>query len=334
MPTNAPRIVGIGEAMVELSPAGEGLYRLGFAGDTFNTVWHMAQLLGDRAAVGFCTRIGTDALSERFAGQLAGDGLDPAFVGRDEARHMGLYLIELSGTERSFQYWRGESAARALADQPAELQQGLAGADLIHVSGITLAILAPPARETLQQALGVARRAGALVSFDPNVRPTLWPSLDEARAAILNMVGIADIVLPSFDDERLLWGDASPADTVRRYRDLGVAETTVKNGSRPVICAMPGEQHWLPTPPVAGIVDTTGAGDAFNAGYLAARCHGLGQAEAVAAGQAVSAEVLKSAGARAHRDTIHALGARLFGRQATTPAGQESFTLDGRNPFE
>ena len=329
MHSDTLRIVGIGEAMVELSPAAEGLYRLGFAGDTFNTVWHMAQLLGYRASVGFCTRIGTDALSDRFAGELAADGLDPAVIGRDEARHMGLYLIELSGTERSFQYWRGESAARKLADQPARIEGSLVGASLIHVSGITLAILAPPARERLCRALTAARRAGARVSFDPNVRPALWPSLDAARTAILAMVGMADIVLPSFDDERLLWGDASPADTVRRYRDRGVAETVVKNGSGPVLCAMPGEQHWLPTPPVLGIVDTTGAGDAFNAGYLAARCHGLGQGEAVAAGQSVSAEVLKSAGARAHRETVGALGSRLFPGQPVLPARKEGFALDG-----
>ena len=320
--------------MVELSPAGEGLYRLGFAGDTFNTAWHMAQLLGDRASVGFCTRIGTDALSERFAGELAADGLDSAVVDRDDARHMGLYLIELTDTERSFQYWRGESAARTLADQPARLAESLAGADLIHVSGITLAILAPPARERLLQVLAFARRVGARVSFDPNVRPKLWPSLDAARSSVLEMAGIADIVLPSFDDERLLWGDASPADTARRYRDLGVAETVVKNGSGPVLCAMPGEQHWLPTAPVDGIVDTTGAGDAFNAGYLAAHCQGLGLGESVAAGQAVSAEVLKSAGARACRETVRALGTWLFGVQTMAPASKESFALDDREPFE
>jgi 2-dehydro-3-deoxygluconokinase len=334
MRSDVLRIVGIGEAMVELAPAGEGLYRLGFAGDTFNTAWHMAQLLGDRATVGFCTRIGTDAISQRFASELTSDGLDPTVIGRDKAKHMGLYLIQLDETERSFQYWRGESAARALADKSATLEQDQAGADLIHLSGITLAIVSATARSRLHRALSAARRAGARVSFDPNVRPALWCSLDKARSTILDFVTIADIVLPSFDDERLLWGDSSPTQTARRYRDHGVAETVVKNGGGPVTCAIPGEQYWLPTPPVSGIVDTTGAGDAFNAGYLAARCHGLGQSDAVAAGQSVSAEVLRSAGARAHRDTIRALGSRLFGGQTMAPSRQQSFVLDGGTPFE
>lgn len=307
-----PRIIGIGEAMVELSPAGEGLYRLGFAGDTFNTAWHMSQLLGDSASVGFCTRIGADAISERFLGELAADGLDPGIVGRDQARHMGLYLIELSGTERSFQYWRGESAARALADEDSRLGDDLDGANLIHVSGITLAILAPQARERLYDVLSTARRAGARISFDPNVRRQLWSDLGQARSAITEMVRITDVVLPSFDDEQLLWGDSDPADTVRRYREHGVTELAVKNGSQPVLCALSAGENMVQTPQVTGIVDTTGAGDAFNAGYLAARCRGLGQEGAVLAGQAVSAEVLKSTGARAPRDVVRALGSQLF----------------------
>lgn len=316
-----PRIVGIGEAMVEFSPVGEDLYRLGFAGDTFNTAWHMSLLLGDSGSVGFCTRIGMDALSDRFAGELAHDGLDAGVVGRDRTRHMGLYLIELSGTERSFQYWRGDSAARTLADHPSHLADSIEGADLIHVSGITLAILTPQARENLLDALSAARRNGARVSFDPNVRPRLWANLDEARMAILNMLTTADIALPSFDDECLLWGDTTPQQTLRRYAKYGVAEITVKNGGAPVACLAGGEEQSLATPPVAGIVDTTGAGDAFNAGYLAARCRNLGQREAVHAGQSVSAEVLKSPGARAQRDVIRALGRRLFSEPRLGQAG-------------
>ena len=100
------RIVAIGEAMVEMAPVGEGLYRRGYAGDTFNTVWHMAQLLGDAARSGFVTRVGRDGLSDAFVAEMAADGLDVSGVTRDPERGMGLYLIELDGVERSFHYWR------------------------------------------------------------------------------------------------------------------------------------------------------------------------------------------------------------------------------------
>ena len=113
------KVVSIGEAMVELAPVGEGLFRRGFAGDTYNTAWHMAQLLGGRAEVGFATRVGQDSLSDSFVAGLQADGLSIAGVGRDAARTMGLYLIELDGVERRFHYWRGASAARGLADDPA-----------------------------------------------------------------------------------------------------------------------------------------------------------------------------------------------------------------------
>lgn len=94
----------IGEPMVELAPVGDGLYRRGFAGDTFNTVWHMAQWLGKGAEVGMITRLGQDALSVAFAAEMAGDGLVLSGVSRDPQRVMGLYLIELDGAERSFHY--------------------------------------------------------------------------------------------------------------------------------------------------------------------------------------------------------------------------------------
>lgn len=308
------RVVGVGEAMVELSPAGDGLYRLGFAGDTFNTVWHMAQLLGRGASAGFVTRIGSDALSNRFLAELENGGLDTGVVGRDDAKHMGLYLIELAGTERSFQYWRNESAARSLADEPETLSAVFDGADLIHVSGITLAILTDEARSSLFDALVLARRRGATIGFDPNVRPRLWSGLDKAQSAILRMIELTDIALPSFDDEKMLWQDASPSDTLRRYRSHGVAEVVVKNGANAVTAGLGGDELIIATPAVDGVRDTTGAGDAFNAGYLSARCAGAAQADAVRAGQTVSAEVLKHPGARAPMHIAKELGERLFAR--------------------
>lgn len=308
------RIVGVGEAMVELSPAGEGLYRLGFGGDTFNTVWHMSQLLGDGASTGFVTRVGSDALSSRFLEDLTSDGLDPVVVGRETTRHMGLYLIELTGTERSFQYWRNDSAARRLADQPEALNVSFEGADLIHVSGITLAILSEAARENLFASLSHARSRGARISFDPNVRPRLWSNLDEARGAVVRMLDLVDVALPSFDDDQALWGDDSPSRTLKRYRERGVIEVVVKNGADPVICGDTSDEWAVATPGVSGVRDTTGAGDAFNAGYLSARMSGQSLLAAVRAGQSVSGEVLKHSGAKAPKGLIRNLGFRLFGQ--------------------
>lgn len=302
-----PKVCAIGEAMIELAPAQGGLYRRGFAGDTFNTAWHMAQWLGPRARVGLVSRVGTDSLSQAFAAELQADGLDTSGLARDPERRMGLYLIELDGVERSFHYWRDTSAARRLADDPAALDRALDGAGLIHLSGITLAILAPEARERLFAALTRARAQGAQVSFDPNIRPRLWSSAEEIRATIGRMLGLTDIGLPSFDDEAQHWGDASPQATLQRFAAQGVAEVAVKNGAGATGFLAQGLAGECPTPAVEGIRDTTGAGDAFNAGYLGARLMGQGPQAAIAAGQRLAAVVLQTYGARADKAVLAAL---------------------------
>lgn len=301
------RVLAIGEAMLELAPAGEHIYRQGFAGDTFNTIWHMGQLVGDRSPCGFVTRIGTDSFSDRFLSGMAEDGLDTTSVIRDPDRQMGLYMIELDGVERSFHYWRKDSAARRLADDLPALTRALANAALIHLSGITLAILTREARANLYSALAEARRNGAIVSFDPNVRPRLWSSPAETREAIIEMLEHVDIAEPSFDDEVALWGDASPQATAERIAAHGVREVVVKNGAMPVHALSDGQLQVIDTAPVDGIRDTTGAGDAFNAGYLSGRLAGRDIRAAVLLGQAVSAEVLRTPGALAARGRLDQL---------------------------
>jgi 2-dehydro-3-deoxygluconokinase len=296
----------VGEAMVELAPQGDGSYRMGHAGDVYNTVWHLAQLLPGRAA-GLVSRVGGDSLSDSFVVRMAADGLATDGVSRDPVRPMGLYLIELNGVERSFHYWRDGSAARGLADEATALQGALDGAALIHLSGITLAILPESGREVLFAALARARQAGTRVAFDPNIRPQLWPSMDAARGIIARMLTLTDIALPSLDDETGHLGDADARATIARMRGAGVAEVVVKNGAGPLTLWDGQAKVTLPTPPVADVVDTTGAGDGFNAGYLAARLRGLEPTQAVARGQAVAAMVLRSRGALAPRDRIKAM---------------------------
>lgn len=297
----------IGEAMVEMAPVGGGLYRRGFAGDTFNTAWHMAQWLGHRAEVGMITRVGTDPLSDTFIEEMTQDGLTVTGVSRDPDRRMGLYMIELQEAERSFHYWRDTSAARHLADDPVGLARALDGVGLVHLSGITLAILSDAARETLFAALTPFRAEGGIVSFDPNIRPRLWSSTQELKQTVTRMLGLCDVALPSLDDETAHFGDRTAQDTICRMADLGVAEIAVKDGPGPVTLWAAGQRVELPTPPVTHLQDTTGAGDAFNAGYLAARLMGRDHLESATAGQMLAAVVLQHFGACAPKAAISQL---------------------------
>ena len=292
------RTVAIGEAMIEMAIVGDDTYRRSFAGDTYNTAWHIAQIPGWDVPVGFVTKVGVDQVSDRFVAELDADGLDSLFVGRVTDRTMGLYMIELDGAERSFQYWRSASAARQLADDLDWLTTALKGAGLVHLSGITLGVLSVSARANLFEALSIAREAGAKVSFDPNVRPRLWTSDAETRDVMGQFFAVTDIALPSFDDEARLWGDTSPNDTVNRFRAYGVKEVVVKNGAGPVLAYDCTGVIAHPTLSVDGIVDTSGAGDAFNAGYLGARLCGANLAISISCGQRISAEVLRHYGAR------------------------------------
>ena len=293
--------------MIEMAPIGDGVYQRGFAGDTFNTAWHMARVLGARAEVGFVTRLGHDSVSEAFVREMADDGLVIDGISRSEDRTMGLYMIDLDGVERSFQYWRSVSAARDLADDPARLSRDLGQSQVIHLSGITVAILSSTARDTLLTALREAQSAGARVSFDPNVRPALWSGLDEVRAVLPDFLGLADILLPSFDDEHTVWGDTGPEATLDRLEGRRGAEIVVKNGADAVHLSVDGTRSTRTTPELADIRDTTGAGDAFNAGYLAARTLGHPASSAVRSGQDLAGLVLKFPGARADKSALRGI---------------------------
>jgi len=294
----APHVVCIGECMLEVAPQGDGLYRLGHAGDTFNAAWYLRRLLPEGARIGYATRIGCDGPSERMAAFMREAGIDTAPVQRDPSRGVGLYLIELIEGERRFAYWRGHSAARHLADDPDRLSADLAGADLILLSGITLAIVGAAGRERLHAALRRARAAGASVALDTNMRPALWSGADEMRDAITEAARSADIVLPSLDDERGAFGDADAAAVIARYRSHGAGCVAVKDGASPVIWWSEATGHGQTAPvPVADLVDSTAAGDSFAAGLLSVLATGGPLDTAVRLGAATAAEVVQGRGA-------------------------------------
>ncbi len=292
------RFVSIGECMLEMSGGDERMYRLGFAGDTLNTAWYAKALLPEGWQVDYVTALGDDLYSEQMRGFIAAAGIGTDRIQTIAGRRPGLYLIHQADGDRHFTYWRGQSAAKLLADDKQALATACAGATTLYFSGITMAILAPRARGRLMQAIVAARDAGARIVFDTNLRPALWTSQKIMASTLTAAASISDIVLPTHTDEAPVFGDASPEATAERYIGLGVDEVVVKNGAGPAfIATQSGLRQSIPAPEARQVVDATGAGDSFNGGYLSARARGVDPVAAVAEGHRVAGIVIGHRGA-------------------------------------
>lgn len=284
--------------MVELAQTGQDTYRRGFAGDTFNTAWYARRLLPQGWQVGYLSAIGTDAVSGEMRASMESAGIDTRSLREIPDRTVGLYMISTDNGERSFSYWRSHAAARLLAEDAEWLNDQLVDVDMIHFSGITLAILSPDHRMRLCDALNRARQTGTIVSFDTNLRPRLWESEAAMKEGLLLGASAADIVLPSFDEETALFGDALPDDTILRYRGQGADTVVVKNGGAPLTAFSSATgQFSLDPSPVKTVIDTTAAGDSFAAGLLSGLATGNGLQDAARSAMDLAGKVIQAHGA-------------------------------------
>ncbi len=295
-------LLAIGEAMAELrrgAPAeADAGFQVGFAGDTFNTAIYCRRALGTSSSVGYFTRVGQDPLSAEFVSMAEREGLDTSFIALDQERLIGIYSVSTDKTgERSFSYWRDSSAARQLFSHD-EAAHYLPAARIVYLSGITLAILSPPARRRLMDRLSSLSNTGeTLVAFDSNYRARLWENHATARHVTEEMWDIADIALPSIDDEMDLFGDPTEEAVVARFAKAGWHACAIKRGVRgPVSLTLSGDQ--LPKfLPASKVIDTTAAGDSFNGGYLAALLQGKEEAECLLQGHEIASTVVGKSGA-------------------------------------
>lgn len=291
------RFLSIGECMVELSGGHKQTFKLNFAGDTFNTAWYARLALAENWDVAYFTTLGDDRYSTEMQIFMAQAGINTDLIRIMPGKRPGLYIIHQQDGDRHFTYWRDTSAARHLADDAAHLLHATDQANAIYISGITLAILKPARRDDLLSVLEGARQGGALIAFDPNIRPSLWQSQDELQEAIKDAAGIADIVLPTHGDEVPIFGDRNPEETLARYLRYGALEVVVKDGENPVHLSTGHASLFVSTEQVDNIVDATGAGDAFNGAYLAARLSGQEPEPAARAGNRMAAKVIRHMGA-------------------------------------
>lgn len=284
-----------GEAMLEYhSHGGAGLR---YGGDTLNTAIHMARGGCD---VAYVTAVGTDAISDALVAAWEDEGLDVSHVHRHPDRSPGIYAIHLDDAgERSFLYWRDQSAARAMFDLPgmAETVEQARTCGLLYYSLISLAVVGDGGRRALLELSHARKAAGRDVAYDSNYRPALWPSAAEARRVSFAAVGAATIGLPTNVDENQLAGKGQDdADIAAQWREAGCDEVVVKAGEEGCLYAGPGGSQRFTAQRVE-VVDSSGAGDAFNAGFLRGRIDGQDHRAAIAAGQAQARDTLTHLGA-------------------------------------
>lgn len=267
-----PQIISMGEPLLEFNAEEEGSlaevrrFLMGWGGDTSNFAVAAARL---GAKAGYVTRLGQDEFGDSFMRLWQKEGVDTSRVERDPEAPTGIYFISRKGKEHFFTYYRAGSAASRMRPDSLPLDY-IKRARLFHVSGISQAI-STSACDAVFAAIKAAKEAGVLVSYDPNLRLRLWP-LERARAVIHTAGAMADILLPSLEDARVLAGRDQPEEIARFYLGLGPKVVVLKLGPDGALLATSQEMMRIP-PYEVEVVDTSGAGDAFDAafvvGYLA-----------------------------------------------------------------
>ncbi|NQY65222.1 MAG: sugar kinase [Alteromonadaceae bacterium] len=283
----------IGEVLIELSPLSGRTFTLGISGDTYNSA---------------CTLAGLD-INTTYITSL-GEGQSAELI-RQDARQRNVHLLEPKGMinkspglymisndatgERFFDYWRSDSAAKALfnnEDILLPLLKQIENHNYIYLSGITLALMSEPYRVMFKGFLADYREQGGKVIFDPNYRPKLWPNISTAIQAITDILSVVDIYLPGYEEEESLFSVSSVDEVAKRLSTIEANEIVIKNGPKNCLLITDQDLENIKITPSRVVVDTTGAGDTFNGGYIGGRLTGLTPKNAIKFAARAASQVL------------------------------------------
>ena len=286
-------------------------YRVAVAGAELN-VGIGASRLGRR--VGYVTKLGRDPFGQVIVRLMNAAGISTDFTTFSDERPTGIMFKSLTpGGDPDIFYLRAGSAASTLSVADVDAID-LSDFGAVHMTGIMPA-LSDSTRAAAERLFERAHEAGALVSFDPNLRPQLWPS-QQAMVDFMNATAAkADLFLPGIAEARLLMGEpeATAEQAAAHYLSLGAGAVAVKQGSRGAYYDDGETRGWGRTFPVAKVVDTVGAGDAFAAGTLTGLMEGLTLGDAVSRGNAMGSMQVQVRGDNEGLPTREALAAYMEG---------------------
>jgi len=253
-----------------------GLSRLGF-----NVAW--------------LSRVGEDSMGRFVIDSLQREGVDCRHVSVDAAHPTGFQLksLELEGADPTVEYFRRGSAASHLS--LADIKPELLKARHLHATGIPAA-LSDSCRELSRALMTQMRDAGRSVSFDPNLRPSLWPNQATMIREINHLASLAHWVMPGMSEGELLTGYDTPADIAAFYLDQGAEAVVIKLGAKGAYYRTQLTQAFVPGVVVPKVIDTVGAGDGFAVGVISALLENLGFEQATARGNWIGSQAVQSRG--------------------------------------
>ncbi len=260
-------------------------YDLAVAGAEFNVAVGAARL-GHR--VTYMTKLGNDPFGKRIIHVLDDNHIGNEFVAWSDDKKTGFMLkSRVSKGDPDIFYFRAGSAASTLAVDDVE-KIDFSAYSHVHLTGI-LPALSETTRAAVHCMFDKARKAGLFISFDPNLRPQLWPSQDVMVQTLNELASKADIVLPGTAEGKILMGSEDPKEINAFYLQHGAKAVITKCGSDGAFVSTADESYMVPGFTVDHVVDTVGAGDGFAAGVITGLMENLPLKDAVRRGTAIGA---------------------------------------------
>jgi 2-dehydro-3-deoxygluconokinase len=292
-------VVTFGEAMMMLVADLPGpieaatLFHKRTAGAETNVAIGLARL---GLKVGWASRLGTDSMGRYLIAEMQREGIDCSHVVCDPAQRTGMQFKGrvIDGSDPPVEYHRKGSAASCMGADDVD-DTWLSSARHLHATGVFAAV-SDTTLEAARKSLHVMRAAGRTISFDPNLRPTLWATPGRMRECINALAAQADWVLPGLEEGRFLTGEDTPQGIARFYRARGASLVVVKLGPEGAYFDGESGSGLVEGFPVPQVVDTVGAGDGFAVGVISALLERRSVLDAVLRGAWIGARAVQVLG--------------------------------------